>query len=278
MTSLEQAFLAQAAFALLFPLVLGRWFNRKTGVGWRFFGYGLLVFFVLELVMIAGGVGFGIVRQKIAPNAAALSPAVMIAGIGILSALVEEFGRYLGYVVLFRNRARTWTRAVMYGLGHGGFESMVNKALTSLFSVVALAMGPGLAQNHHGLGASQLSALEAYAKSLSALTPWQVLPASMALASGLALHCSCAVLVLQLFRGGKLKWLAGAIALHAAFDLTMGMGYLLGRNWMVAGLAIVWAVVCLRLIVLMRPECEEDAEGPETFAAPPGAVAIRSAK
>ncbi len=266
MTSLEQAFLAQAAFAFLLPLVAGWWFHRRTGAGWRWFGYGMLVFLVLELVMVAAGMGLAFATRIFAPNAPAPSPAMTVAGIGILSAVVEEIGRYFGYVILFGKEARTWARAVMYGLGHGGFESMVNKALTGLFSAVALMLAPTLATNSHGLAPAQAAALEAYAKSLAAMTPWQAIPPAIALASGLAMHCACAVMVLQVFRNRGMKWLSGAIALHAAFDLTMGMGYLMGREWMIVLLAIAWAIVCLRLIVVVRPAGEDTVDVAKGFA------------
>lgn len=161
----------------------------------------------------------------------------------------------------------------MYGLGHGGFESMVNKALTGLFSAVVLTMAPRIASS--GVPGAQASALEAYAKGLSAMSPWQLAAASVALASGLALHSACAVLVLRVFRNGKLKWFAAAIGIHGAYDLSMGAGYLLASNWIIVSLAIAWAIVCIRLVVRMRPERE--AGSGEPFASA-GAVPIRGAK
>ena len=76
-------------------------------------------------------------------------------------------------------------------------------------------------------------------------------------------------------RKGKLKWFAAAIGIHGAYDLSMGAGYLLGSNWIIVSLAIAWAMVCIRLVVRMRPEREE--ESGEPFASS-GAVPIRSAK
>ena len=45
--------------------------------------------------------------------------------LAITAGLFEEVGRYVGYRLFLRREPKTWSKAVMFGLGHGGLESMV---------------------------------------------------------------------------------------------------------------------------------------------------------
>ncbi len=105
------------------PLVLAFVARRRLGVSWRYFGYGALIFFLFQLISRVPIVQ--LVQGLIQPQLAA-SFSLQVAWVAILSltaGLCEEIGRYVGYRWLMRGEERTWSKALMYGLGHGGLES-----------------------------------------------------------------------------------------------------------------------------------------------------------
>lgn len=112
-------------FMLLYPLALALIARTRLGVSWRYFGFGALIFLLFQiltripLTTVVGAV-FG--KQIKA------SPVLLWSWLAVLvvtAGLFEEVGRYIGYRWLMRREDKTWNKAVMYGLGHGGLESML---------------------------------------------------------------------------------------------------------------------------------------------------------
>ncbi len=78
-----------------------------------------------------------IIQGVISPQLAA-SPALLYTWLAILvvtAGLFEEVRRYVGYHWLMRKEEKTWKKAVMYGLGHGGLESMLLVGGLAIFSL-----------------------------------------------------------------------------------------------------------------------------------------------
>jgi uncharacterized membrane protein YhfC len=119
------ATVAAILFEIALPLVLAIVARRRLGVGWRYFGYGALIFFLFQmisrvpLVQVLQTLLAPQLRESFALRAAWVTVLALTAG------LFEEVGRYVGYRWLMRREEKTWSKAVMYGLGHGGLESMV---------------------------------------------------------------------------------------------------------------------------------------------------------
>src|SRR5690242_8696931 len=134
------AMFAALLFDILYPLALGV-FVRRLGVGWRYFGYGALIFVLFQLVSRVP-ITLGI-QALIAPQLRA-SRAALIAWVAIsalTAGLFEEIGRYVGYRWLMKRDEKTWAKGVMYGIGHGGIESMLFVAgLTALTLIQLLAL------------------------------------------------------------------------------------------------------------------------------------------
>src|SRR5689334_18109583 len=136
------AMLAALVFDILYPLALGLFARRRLGVSWRYFAYGALIFVLFQLISRVP-ITLGI-QALIAPQLQA-SHAVLIAWVAIsalTAGLAEEIGRYIGYRWLLKRDEKTWARGVMYGLGHGGIESMLLVAglvAITLIQVLALA-------------------------------------------------------------------------------------------------------------------------------------------
>jgi uncharacterized membrane protein YhfC len=248
------ATVAAILFEIVLPLVLAIVVRRQLGVGWRYFGYGALIFFLFQLISRVPLVQ--VAQTLLAPQLRA-SFALQIAWVTVLAltaGLVEEVGRYIGYRWLMRREEKTWSKAVMYGLGHGGLESMVLVAGLTLIGLINLLILPSiigtLPADQRPLVEQQLAAVREQPDWLPLVGAWERLWA-------VAFHVAMSVVVLQAFRRG-LSWLWLAVLAHALLDwLAAGLPILLSLQGTaallvpeaivtVAGLASLWVILALR--------------------------------
>jgi uncharacterized membrane protein YhfC len=176
----------------------------------------------------------------------------------LTAGLFEELGRYVGYRWLMKREQKTWTKGVMYGLGHGGIESMLLIAglvAVTLIQVLALARTDlstlPLTAEQRALAAQQLAAIAAQPGWAPLLGAWERLWT-------LPLHVALSLVVLQVFRRGSMRWLWLAILAHALVDLVgAGVTPILGLTGMAAllipeaiitvvGLLSLWTIWALR--------------------------------
>ena len=146
----------------------------------------------------------------------------------------------------------------MYGLGHGGIESMLLVAglvTVTLIQVLALARTDlstlPLTAEQRALAAQQLAAIAAQPGWAPLLGAWERLWT-------IPLHVALSLVVLQVFLRGSLRWLWLAILIHALVDLLAagvtpilqlrGMPALLVPEAIVTvvGLLSLWAIWALR--------------------------------
>jgi uncharacterized membrane protein YhfC len=249
---------AAIVFDIVYPLALGLLARRRLGASWRYFGYGALIFVLFQLISRVP-VTLAI-QSLIAPQLQA-SRIVLLAWIAISSltaGLFEELGRYIGYRWLMKREEKTWAKGVMYGLGHGGIESMLLIAgLTAITLIQVLALSRTnlsalpLTAEQRALAARQLAAIAAQPSWAPLLGAWERLWA-------IPLHVALSVVVLQVFRRGNLRWLWLAILAHTLADLLgAGVTPILGLTGIAAlllpeaiitaiGLISLWAIWTLR--------------------------------
>jgi uncharacterized membrane protein YhfC len=236
------ALLATAIFAIAYPFVLGGIAKHRLRLGWRYFWYGALVFAVFQLFTRVPAVQ--IIQAALAPQLRA-SHALLYGWLAILvltAALFEEIGRYIGYRVLMGREEKTWGKAVLYGIGHGGIESI---ALVGLANVNVLAQIVAIS----AMGLSSLSpALRAQVApqfaAISAQPAWFPLLGGWERLWTLPIHVGLAVLVLQVFRRGQIRWLFLAVLGHMVVDgSVVGLGALLPSG--VASSLLIESVVAL---------------------------------
>lgn len=243
------------AFAIAYPLALAITARRKLRVSWRYFGWGALIFFLFQLVTRVPAVT--VAQAALAPRLQASKPLLFawLALLAITAGLFEEWGRYVGYRWLMRREEKTWSKAVMYGLGHGGLESFVlvgGLTLLTLVNLIALsALGPAL------VPAAQQAAVAKEFAAIHAQPGWLPLLAAWERLWTLPIQVALSVIVLQAFRRGGLRWVWLAVLAHTVVDgttvfaqqlLPKGTGTLLLIEGMVAlfGLAALWTIWSLR--------------------------------
>lgn len=207
------------------------------------FGAGALVFFVAQIVLrfpwqIPLGRWVQEHRQWVIPF---LLFSAFTAG------LFEEVGRWGGYRYLVRERTRR--TGVMFGLGHGGLEAMllVGLPLAGLLAAWLMAsrgmIPPG-------------PALDAIRRQTATLGFWSVQLATLERASALALHVGLALIGLQVWLRGRLRWLVLAIGIHFAVN---ALGALLLHGFHLSPLLaeLVIAVMALGVLAAGWRLCRE---------------------
>jgi uncharacterized membrane protein YhfC len=242
-------------FEIALPLVLAFIAWRRLGVGWRYFGYGALIFFLFQLISRVPLVQ--ITQALIGPQLRA-SFALQVAWLALLAltaGLCEEIGRYVGYRWLMRREEKTWEKAIMYGLGHGGLESMLLVGGLSLLTLINLLALPSVIGT---LPADQRALVEQQLAAIGAQPDWLPLLAAWERLWSIVFHVALSVVVLQVFRRGNLGWLWLAVLAHALVDfVAVGSPLLLGLQGTsaillpevivtIAGLVGLWAIRALR--------------------------------
>jgi uncharacterized membrane protein YhfC len=220
------ATIATITFVILFPLGLGLVLRRRLSVGWRYFWFGALIFFLFQIVSRVPAVQ--ILQAVFAPELKASKPLLWgwLVILALTAGLFEEVGRYLGYRWFMRKEEKTWAKAVMYGAGHGGLESMLLVGGLSLISLVNVLLIPAL--NFHALPAATQKQVADQFAALAAQPAWLPLLGAYERVGAITFHIAMSVVVLQVFRRGQIRWLWLAVLAHAAFDFaTVAVGQIL---------------------------------------------------
>lgn len=188
-----------AVLALGAPVGLLLFWRKKTGAPWRGALVGVAMFFLFALVL-----------EQI-PHLLLLRPDGFIMThtwayvlYGTLAAgIFEETGRLVGFRFLLRRQSGRET-SVMYGIGHGGIESLL---LGGVAAVANLAVS--LQYNAGTLTGDLLAASPAY-----------FLAIGVERLVTICLHIALSVLVFQAVKRPGKRWLyPAAILLHAGMDV-----------------------------------------------------------
>jgi uncharacterized membrane protein YhfC len=250
--------IAAALFEILLPLVVALIARRRLGVGWKYFGYGALIFVLFQLITRVPLVQ--VLQGLLAPQLQASRPLLLawIAALALTAGLTEEIGRYVGYRWLMKREEKTWGKAVMYGIGHGGIESMLLVAGLTLIGLINLLALSATNLDALPVSPEQRAQIKQQLAAVAAQPAWVALVGVYERVWALAFHVAMSVVVLQVFRRGGMKWLWLAVAAHALLDLlAAGLPPLLGLQGMaallvpeaivtVAGLLGLWAIWALR--------------------------------
>jgi uncharacterized membrane protein YhfC len=255
-------------FVVAYPLALAVVAHRRLHVGWRYLAYGAIVFFIFQLATRVPAVQ--LIQSAIGEQLKA-SPWLMWSWLVVLAltaGLFEEVGRYIGYRVFMRREDKTWSKAIMYGLGHGGLESIVlvgGLTLVGLINLWSIASG-GLAQlpeDQRALAAQQLQVLNSQPGWAALLSAWERLWT-------VPIQVAFSVIVLQVFRRGKLIWLLWAVLGHAFVDLVaVGLQQLLGpglgSSLVIEGVVALFGLIAVWIIWRLRDApAESQSSGAET--------------
>ncbi|HZU02325.1 MAG TPA: YhfC family glutamic-type intramembrane protease [Ktedonobacteraceae bacterium] len=264
-------------FVIVYPLMLAILAHRRFGVSWRYFGFGALIFFLFQIISRVPAVQ--LIQGAITPQLTA-SKTLLIVWLTILTitaGLFEEMGRYVGYRWLMGREEKTWRKAVMYGIGHGGLESMLlvgGLLLLTLVQVIAFSSINlnTLSASQHALVVQQLNAINAQPTWTTLLQVWERFWA-------VPFHIAMSVVVLQVFRRNNIGWLWLAILAHALLDfmaavLPQVLGSSVSSALIVEGWVASAGIVSLWIIWKLRDHPEQTTIAGEPKPVEPGTTAV----
>lgn len=138
---------------------------------------------------------------------------------GVMAALFEEFGRLIA-MKLFMKKSLTRENAVMYGIGHGGIESIALVGITYVSNVAVVIMINSGAMNPT-LAAMDTAAADALMQQLSGfytILPVTFFAAGVERLSAIVLHICLSCFVFRAARYGEWRYFALALLMHFAVD------------------------------------------------------------
>ena len=254
------SYLIAIAIDILFPLLLALWVRRRYRVRWKFFLYGALVFFVCQILTRVPAIQVAqyLLRDKLQASEPLLIGWLALAA--VTAGLFEEGGRYGGYRLLWRQEEKTWRRALMYGVGHGGLESILLVGGLTIAGLVNVIVLSNMDVSKLPITGEQLAQVQAAKAQIEAMPWWLPLLGGVERILAMSVQVSLSVLVLQCFLRGSLKWLWAAIGYHALVDFVapllnhlIGTGKGMGPEvlW-VEALVAVFALLSLLLTLRLR--------------------------
>lgn len=209
------AFLTAGILATLLPIAAIVFFKLKNkDVKLRYVFVGAVTFpvFALILEQISHYFMLPIVQQS--------TVAYVIYGT-LAAGIFEETGRFVAYKIFCKKESDP-RASIMYGLGHGGIESIILLGLTMLsYAITAVTINAmGMNPIMSSVPAEQTDLVIAQFTALSEFTMSKALINVVERLIAITLHVSLSVVVFASIKlKGKLWLFPAAIALHAIFDV-----------------------------------------------------------
>ena len=230
------------------PFLLGWWFSRHMGAGWRVFWVGVLTFLGSQIVHIPLLLGLtalfkGINLPESITAAGWINPVIL----GLAAGVCEETARWVGFKLL-KKRAQPFSSGLMLGAGHGGLESiMVGLSVAGTFVLMLIGgrsganLPPALAPLAGQVVAGWVSA------------PVDVLASLVERIAALSLQVSLSVMVWTAVVKRKAVWFWLAIFWHAVVDaaavyMVQPLGW---GTWSIEAVITGMAVLSLLLVLYL---------------------------
>lgn len=178
---------------------------------------------------------------------------------GLAAGLFEETGRYLAMKFLMRKRL-TKQNALMYGVGHGGAESILLIGITYISNIVLSVMiNTGLLDMLlGGLGGPEQEALTAQLFALTTTAPGTFLLAGLERVSAFFLQLCLSYIVYRAVKDRRILFYFVAVAVHFAADACVVLLASSAPLWLTEiALAASVLILCIFIFRVYRTEREE---------------------
>jgi uncharacterized membrane protein YhfC len=245
------------------PLAAAAFLARRLAVAWRLFAVGAASFFVSQVLHIPFNIF--VLSPLLDPGQAGIGDQVINAAlVGLSAGVFEESIRYV-FLRFWLKKARAWKQMTMFGLGHGGFESMLLGvlALYAFFQALALR-GTDLAT------IVPEDQIQAVATNLVLYwdAPWHMaLLGAIERVLAICLHLGLTALVWQAVLRKSLLWVGFAVIWHAAAN---AVALIINQHWgsyLAEGFLALMAGISVYLLLALRrrgpPPVAASADQPE---------------
>lgn len=250
---------------LVIPVVLAIFIHRRTSASWRFFFIGAVTFILSQVLHIPFNwlVGqTGLLPDSMETTANLLITAIFL---GLSAGVFEETARYLAYRFWARD-ARSWSRGLMLGAGHGGIESILVGVLSAV-SIIGLVVTVNNEAIMSTIPADQQAIVT---ESLASIMdqPWYALLLGAAeRVFAITAHLAMSLMVLQVFLRRSLRWLFLSIGYHTLLNALAVVVVTKAGPYAAEGALAVFSLLSLFIIFKLRtpePEPVEPEPLPET--------------
>ncbi len=248
-----------AFLIILMAIGLGVYFTRRFNLGWRLYLIGAAGFILSQVGHIPFNNWVGVLFQRgnlpVPPAAWRLEFNFIF--LGLSAGIFEEVTRYAVYRWWARD-ARSWSKGLLLGAGHGGVEALfvAGIILLTYLNMVTLR-GQDLAAFASG---DQLEALrQQFSFYWSA--PWHMsLLGALERALAIPVHVALSILVLQVFIRGQSRWLWLAILWHAMLNAVALYVLNFGGAYASEGSIALFTLASIGMIFALRGPEERVAE------------------
>lgn len=237
------------AISVILPIVLLIVWRSKTKakISSFFFGVGTFVVFSMILESILHNVLLKVMGQQ----AFTALPFKAVYG-GLAAGVFEEFGRYI-VMILFMKKYITKKEGIMFGIGHGGIESILITGLSSISNLVISMMLNAGQGNLLATGMNE----EMKTNWIVQLSPlWNSSPTlflwgGLERVSAITFHICASYLVYRAVKDRKFVLCLLAVLLHAVMDGVMVViqgtfdSYLITEIFLLA-FALIFAVFTVK--------------------------------
>jgi len=235
------------------PIGLAVYLSRKLKTEWRLFGIGVLTFILSQIFHIP--FNYWVLTpllEKLGMSITQQGLQLVIVGLfyGLSAGLFEEVTRYFGYHLWIKDD-RDWKSALMYGVGHGGIESILlgGLVLVAFIQVITL-QGTDL---NTVVDADQVEIARAQIDAYIA-APWHlaILGAVERFAT-ILFHLSATILVLQAYLRKNILWLLLAVSWHMVVDAVAVFASQTWNPYITEALILVLGFLSLGVVFLLKP-------------------------
>ncbi|MGM0373751.1 MAG: YhfC family glutamic-type intramembrane protease [Chloroflexota bacterium] len=235
---------------VLIPLIVGFFLSRRVETAFKIIGAGILAFLGAQALHIPFNqclLNPALRRWGLLDGEGQIHLMIFAVIVGLSAGIFEEGGRYLVYR-FWLGGERSWREGLLFGLGHGGVESVLLGLVVFYALGQALVYSSGDLENLLSPGQVELARaqLEVYWG-----MPWyDSLLGALERVAALSFHIGAAVIVLQALKRENILWLGAAIVWHAALNALAVFGVRTWGVYKVEGIllafgALSWVAACL---------------------------------
>lgn len=254
---------------VIIPIAAAIIIRQKTGAGWRLFFIGAATFIFSQILHIPFNWLVG--KTGLLPTDLSIGMNLLIVAVflGLSAGVFEEGSRYLAYRFWAKD-ARSWSRGMMLGAGHGGIEAIL-LGLILLINNFSLLMVANNATLMSTIPAGQQATIMSTAQQILQLPWYGVLLGAVERLFAVIAHLAMSVLVLQVFLRGSIRWLFLSIGFHGMLNAVAVIVAQRWGNYAAEGAMALITILSLFIIFRLRtpePVGHEPEPSPLTDAEP----------
>ena len=251
---------------VVLPIGLAAYFISKFKSDWRLWWIGGAVFVLSQVGHIPFNYYSSLFLNKTnLVNWSLISRSIFNAFfLGLSAGLWEEGARY----VAFRwwvGKAKSWSKGIQLGVGHGGFESMI-LGLLVLYTIIQMVV----VKNMDISALIPADQLPTTTRSIAAYwaMPWyDVLLGFIERVLTLPIQIALSVIMLQIFIRKKIIWIWVAILFHTIVDATAVLFMTFSNIYFTEMAVAFFSAISIGIIIFLKsPDpVEEEPEGERLF-------------